>query len=88
MNDKYGVEQDPYCYPGTSTLKNLLNIRDETILEVVEREITELEAQRQIMSPPPYDYSYLMLIHKAMFSDISYNKLDSRHTNFGVFAVS
>jgi fido (protein-threonine AMPylation protein) len=70
MNDKYGAEQDPYCYPGTNTLKNLLNIRDEALLEVVEREITELEAQRQIMSPPPYVYSYLKSIHQALFSDI------------------
>ena len=70
MNDKYGAEQDPYCYPGTDTLKNLLNIRDEALLEVVEREITGLEAQRQIMSPPPYVYFYLKSIHKALFSDI------------------
>jgi cell filamentation protein len=70
MNDKYSAEQDPYCYTGTNTLKNLLNIRDEALLEVAEREITELEAQRQIMSPPPYVYSYLKSIHQALFSGI------------------
>jgi cell filamentation protein len=68
--DKYGVGQDPYCYPGTHTLKNLLDIKEEALLESAEREITEIEAQRLTMLPPPYDYSYLKLIHKSLFSDI------------------
>jgi hypothetical protein len=28
---------DPYCYPGTTVLKNLLNIQDQDILDAVER---------------------------------------------------
>lgn len=26
MVDKYGVGQDPYCYPGSDVLRNLLNM--------------------------------------------------------------
>ncbi|MDN5596955.1 MAG: cell filamentation protein Fic, partial [Pseudomonas sp.] len=29
MLDKYGVGQDPYCYPGSSTLRNRLDLLDE-----------------------------------------------------------
>lgn len=70
VSDKYGVGQDPYCYPGTHTLKNLLDIKEEALLENAEREISEIEAQRLTMSPPPFDYSYLKSIHNALFSDI------------------
>ena len=70
MIDKYGVGRDSYCYSGTHTLKNLLGIKEEALLESAEREITEIEAQRLTMSPPPYDYSYLKSIHKSLFSDI------------------
>lgn len=28
MRDKYGVSNDPYCWPGTSVLHNTLGIRD------------------------------------------------------------
>jgi cell filamentation protein len=44
--DKYGVGRDSYCYSGTHTLKNLLGIKEEALLESAEREITEIEAQR------------------------------------------
>ena len=41
MSDKYGVDQDPYCYPGTNTLINLFDIQDEATLERAERKLTE-----------------------------------------------
>ena len=37
MIDKYGTEQDPYCYPNSQVLKNLLDIKDENTLEKAER---------------------------------------------------
>ena len=38
MVDKHGTGEDPDCYPGTSTLVNLLKIEDNKTLENAERE--------------------------------------------------
>ena len=70
MVDKYGTGDDPACYPGTSVLKNLLNIEDEDILEEAEREISSITASEIEFSPPPYDLTYLQEIHRALFADI------------------
>ena len=70
MSDKYGVNQDPYCYSDTNILINLLGIRDETILELAERDLTELAIERISFVEPPYDFSYLSNIHRILFSDI------------------
>ena len=70
MIDKYGTGQDPYCYPNSQVLENLLGIRDEEILENAERELTEIAVQDLGFSEPPYDYAYLKLIHKTLFTDI------------------
>lgn len=40
MRDKYGVEHDNYCYPGSDVLVNLLNIRDPHELAEAETELT------------------------------------------------
>lgn len=61
--DKYGTEQDPYCYPDSSTLCNLLDIRDAAELEAAERELTLLATDAIQFSPPPYDLAYLRSLH-------------------------
>jgi cell filamentation protein len=33
MPDKYGIGDDPYCYPGTDVLENRLNLTDACELE-------------------------------------------------------
>lgn len=71
MSDKYGVGQDPYCYPGTDVLRNRLNIHDEALLSEAERELYELAAASNItLAPPPYDLPFLQHIHHVLFSDI------------------
>lgn len=70
MVDKYGTGQDPYCHPNSQVLKNLLGIRYEEILESAERELTEIAIQDLEFSEPPYDYTYLKLIHETLFRDI------------------
>ncbi len=71
MSDKYGVGQDPYCYPGTEVLRNRLNIHDEALLSEAERELYELVAASSItLAPPPYDLPFLQHIHHVLFSDI------------------
>ncbi|TFH86946.1 putative adenosine monophosphate-protein transferase Fic [Billgrantia azerbaijanica] len=70
MMDKYGTGQDPYCYPESTTLRNLLDIRDEAELITVERELTLLATDAIQFSPPPYDLAYLQTLHRQLFSDL------------------
>jgi cell filamentation protein len=70
MSEKYGIEQDPYCYPDTHTLINLLDIRDNDALERVERKLTELAIEKISFSEPPYNFVYFTDLHRILFSDI------------------
>jgi cell filamentation protein len=70
MVDKYCVGQDPYCLPGTTVLRNLLDITDDKTLVQAERDLSEVAAQSIDFSPPPYTLSYLQDIHRLLFSDL------------------
>ncbi|RIJ09293.1 cell filamentation protein Fic [Pseudomonas sp. 91RF] len=70
MVDKYGVGQDPYCYPGTDVLRNLLNIHCEERLQKAERELSEIAISRFHLLPPPYDLSRLQHVHEVLFCDV------------------
>jgi len=70
MSDKYGLGQDAYCYPGTDTLKNLLDIKDATVLQEAERDLSDLAAGCIEFCEPPYDLKYLKNVHRLLFSDI------------------
>ena len=59
MLDKYGVGQDPYCYPGSSTLRNRLDLLDEARLHQAERELSEIVVDNLPLFPPPYDLDRL-----------------------------
>ena len=68
--DKYDVQNDKYCYPNTSILKNKLSIKSLDILEKAERDITSKTIDRISYQAPPYNLEYLKLIHKKLFSDL------------------
>lgn len=68
--DKYGAGQDPYCYEGTTILRNLLGIGDDPTLEAAERELTVLAAETIQFAPPPYDLGYLKRLHHQLFADL------------------
>jgi cell filamentation protein len=68
--DKYGAGQDLYCYPGTTILRNKLNIQDDTSLFNAERDFSELAASQIGFSPPPYDLPYLQQLHRTLFEDV------------------
>lgn len=70
MSLKYGTDNDPYCYPGTSTLINKLGIRERSLLEQAEKEITLFSANEIDFSHPPYDLAYWQNLHKKLFSDL------------------
>ena len=70
MPDKYGTGQDPYCYSGTSTLRNLLEIRDTAILERAEAEHALARARE---FEPDFDalgFAGLKQILQELFQDI------------------
>lgn len=69
MMDKYGTKQDPTCHPGSTVLKNKLNIKDEEALNIAERSITTSCAKNVAFALPPYDINYLCNIHKTLFCD-------------------
>lgn len=70
MLDKYGVGQDPYCYPGSSVLRNRLDLLDEQRLHQAERELSEIAVGSLPLFPPPYDLDRLQYIHRTLFGDI------------------
>ncbi|MEL4165676.1 putative adenosine monophosphate-protein transferase Fic [Pseudomonas sp. ZS001] len=70
MLDKYGVGEDAYCYPGSTVLRNKLDIRDDATLSEAEQQLTAIAADSVEFNPPPYDLVYLQNIHRRLFSDL------------------
>ena len=67
----YESGPDPYCYPGTSVLKNRLDLRDQAQLDAFEALIT---AQRSEEPLPRgrFGYAHYRAIHRHLFQDIFY----------------
>jgi cell filamentation protein len=70
MVDKYGAGQDPYCPPGSTVLRNRLNLTDAKTLAQAERDLSEVAAESIDFAPPPYDLPYLQAVHRQLFSDL------------------
>ncbi|WP_425315043.1 Fic/DOC family protein [Stutzerimonas stutzeri] len=70
MLDKYGVGQDPLCYPGTTVLRNRFDLTDDQALHDAERTLSEIAASAIDFDLPPYDLPYLQRIHRTLFVDI------------------
>lgn len=68
--DKYDASNDHYCYPDSSVLKNKLNIKNAAILELAERDITNLTIDKVFYAPPPYNIHYFQKLHALLFSDL------------------
>ncbi|WP_322752320.1 Fic/DOC family protein [Frankia sp. Cas3] len=65
-------DADPYCWPGSPCLRNLLDIRDADELAAVEAEIVairDVELRRAIL-PGLYDFDHLRQFHRVLFSDV------------------
>ena len=65
----YESGPDPYCYPGTSVLKNRLGLRDQAQLDAFEALIT---AQRSEEPLPrgQLGYAHYRAIHVHLFQDV------------------
>ncbi|PCI73116.1 MAG: cell filamentation protein Fic [Gammaproteobacteria bacterium] len=70
MRDKYGVQNDIYCYSETSTLKNKLNILSSEVLEVAEAEFTLTRAEEYKPHFNQFHLQHLKSIHFHLFQDI------------------
>jgi len=70
MRDKYGVANDPYCWPGTSVLRNKLDIHDEAVLADAEAEFAAVALEHIEIEAPPFDLDYLRHLHEQLFCDV------------------
>ena len=65
----YDAENDPYCYPGTSVLRNRFDIQNEATLEALETELTSARAE-EALPEGSLDASHFMAVHHHLFQDI------------------
>lgn len=64
--------RDCYLYEDCGVLKNLLNIKDETLLNNAEADYVTYRLKEIALNPLPgaYDYEHLLKVHKYIFQDI------------------
>jgi cell filamentation protein len=65
----YKAVQDPYCYSGTSVLKNRLGLRTQAELEAFEAFITAQRADEPL-PPGGLSYTHYRAIHRHLFQDV------------------
>ncbi len=65
----YDAVSDPYCYPGTTVLKNLLDIRDQSTLDRYEAEVTAVRAEQPVPSGA-FDVAHYCAFHRHLFQDV------------------
>jgi len=65
----YDAVEDPYCYPGTTVLKNKLNLKEQAALDAFEAEITAQRAEEPLPSGR-LGYAHYRAIHKHLFQDV------------------
>jgi cell filamentation protein len=65
----YDAEYDPYCYRGTTVLKNRANIRDQATLDDFET-ASFLERARQPFPRGSLSVRHYQAIHRHLFQDV------------------
>jgi len=65
----YDAFDDPYCYPGTTVLRNRLDIHDPSELEAFEVEISTLRADEPLPEGN-FDPAHYCRIHHHLFQDV------------------
>src|SRR5260370_41139265 len=68
-SEGYDAFDDPYCYPGTTVLRNRLDIRDQSELDAFEVEITTLRAEEPLPDGD-FDPAHYCRIHHHLFQDV------------------
>lgn len=62
-------ENDPYCYAGSTVLKNKLGIRDGDVLEAFEVEMSTLRAAEPLPDGQ-FDVGHYRRVHHHLFQDV------------------
>lgn len=65
----YDAVEDPYCYPGTTVLKNKLHLKSQVELDSFEAEITAQRAEEPLPAGR-LSYSHYQAIHRHLFQDV------------------
>ena len=65
----YDSFEDPYCYPGTSTLKNKLDLRDYAELEAFEHESVSAKGEEELPSGH-FNPAHYCAIHRHLFGEV------------------
>jgi cell filamentation protein len=65
----YRASNDPYCYPGTTVLKNRAGLQTQTELAAFETFITTQRAAEPL-PPGRLSYSHYRAIHRHLFQDV------------------
>ena len=60
---------DPYCYPGTTILKNRLGLRDQAKLDAFETEVTNIRADEDVPAGR-LSYWHYRAVHWHLFQDV------------------
>lgn len=68
-DDRYEVEQDPYCYAGTDVLKNKAKLKDEKLLSEFEVEMSTLRS-REPLPDGAFDPAHYQAVHRYLFQDV------------------
>lgn len=63
---------DPYCYPGSRTLKNQIGTEDEAAVQAAELEVSQWEEilLRENLLEGEFDLAHLQKIHQRLFGKI------------------
>jgi cell filamentation protein len=65
----YEVQDDTYCYPGTTVLRNKLDLKDPGQLAEFEAEITDQRASEPLPDGA-LDYAHYKAVHHHLFQDV------------------
>jgi cell filamentation protein len=65
----YDAVTDDYCYPGTTVLKNKLNLTDADELAAFEAEVSAARADEEAPAGD-LDYAHFKAIHRHLFQDV------------------
>jgi cell filamentation protein len=65
----YDAVADKYCYPGTTILKNKLDLRDAEELDAFEAEVSDARADEELPAGD-LDFTHFKAIHRHLFQDV------------------
>lgn len=65
----YDAVADDYCYPGTTVLKNKLDLTDAEELDAFEAEVSDARADEELPAGD-LDFPHFKAIHEHLFQDV------------------